>query len=155
MNGFYDSEGGWRGFGLPPHVREKMKEKDFKLPDLPDPNDSWAMVELYRWQHGCLPGCAEDEPKNRPLDIPLALESMAKPLEGNDTKAMPIPPNVASVLRFAAAQLRRKYRVYEEAVDDAISAAKSVCVEAPTSVQEEILSEVISALEKLKEQTPF
>lgn len=45
----------------------------------PDPADSWARVELYRWQHGHLPGQEGEEEK--PLDEPAALIAMADALE--------------------------------------------------------------------------
>jgi hypothetical protein len=70
---------------------------------IPDPNDSWAQVELYRWQHGELP------PQNgtcKKLDEPTALRAMADAIElgckTGDVKAMPSAYNVCSVLRYAA-----------------------------------------------------
>lgn len=62
------------------------------------PNDSWAAVELYRWQHGELP----TPTGSKPLDIPAALTKMAEALvrlEGGNT---PSPQNVASVLSYVA-----------------------------------------------------
>lgn len=65
-------------------------------------NDSWAEVELYRWQYGELP------PSNgsKPLDVPTALEKMAEALSQPDKTKWPSPFNVASVLAYAAKQLK-------------------------------------------------
>lgn len=73
-----------------------------------DPNDSWAQVELYRWQHGALP--PQDETCKK-LDEPTALRAMADAIElGCKTKnreAMPDPYNVCSVMRYVAGKLAR------------------------------------------------
>jgi hypothetical protein len=56
-----------------------------------DPNDNWAQVELYRWQHGELPG--EDGHAERPLDEAAGLRAMADALEkgckSGDRSVMP------------------------------------------------------------------
>lgn len=74
----------------------------------PNPEDSWAQVELFRWQYGQLP--AEDD--FRPLDEPAALLAMADALEvgcktGN-RDAMPSPFNVCAVMRYVARKLPPK-----------------------------------------------
>lgn len=69
-----------------------------------DPNDDWAQVELYRWQHGHLPG--EKNKPVQPLDEPAALEAMAEALSQPNQTKWPAPFNVASVLRYAAKRLR-------------------------------------------------
>lgn len=57
-----------------------------------DALDSWALVELYRWQHGDLP----DE-NYKPLNIDQALLNCAKNMgEGN----VPEVFNVMSVLDY-------------------------------------------------------
>ena len=73
-----------------------------------DANDSWAQVELYRWQHGELP------PQNdtcKQLDEPAAIRAMADAIEAGcragDSKQMPSPYNVCSVLRYAAKNFSR------------------------------------------------
>lgn len=75
---------------------------------IPDPNDSWAQVELYRWQYGELP--PQDDTCKR-LDEPTALRAMADALEegckSKNRDAMPSPYNVVSVMRYAAKQLAR------------------------------------------------
>jgi hypothetical protein len=67
---------------------------------LPDPEDSWALVELYRWQYGELPGANE-----KPLDEAEGLRGMAEAIERGDPKNFPAPFNVVSVLRYAAKRL--------------------------------------------------
>ena len=66
-----------------------------------DPNDDWAQVELYRWQHGNLPNDAE-----LPLIESIALQNMANAIEegckSGDASKMPTPYNVCSVLRYIA-----------------------------------------------------
>ena len=62
--------------------------------------DDWARVELWRWQYGTLP--TPDD--MRPLDVAYGMVQMARALDlpmkrGSD---MPMPCNVAAVLRYAA-----------------------------------------------------
>lgn len=71
-----------------------------------DPNDSWAEVELFRWQYGTLP--ASDD--TRPLDIPKGLEGMAAAIEAGNESNFPSPFNVASVLKFSAKKIREGNR---------------------------------------------
>jgi hypothetical protein len=71
-----------------------------------DSNDNWAQVELYRWQHGNLPG--EPGTKLLALDVPTALMKMAEALSQPDQSKWPAPFNVASVLSYAAKQLKAK-----------------------------------------------
>ena len=73
---------------------------------IPNPEDSWAKVELYRWQHGQLPPQNET---SKPLDESKALLAMAEAIE-NGCKSggslpMPSPYNVCSVLRYVARKL--------------------------------------------------
>lgn len=71
--------------------------------------DSWALVELHRWQYGELP-----QPNDtRPLVISIGLQNMANALEAGMKKdatpevrqAMPDPFNVCAVLRYTAKTL--------------------------------------------------
>ena len=62
-----------------------------------DPNDAWAKVELYRWQHGVLP-----EENQKPLSVPEGLRAMAEAIEKDDPTNFPRPDNVVSVLRYVA-----------------------------------------------------
>jgi hypothetical protein len=70
---------------------------------IPDPNDSWAQVELYRWQYGELP--MGDKPGKK-LHVPTALKAMADAIEGgcksDGSSPMPSPYNVCAVLRYVA-----------------------------------------------------
>jgi hypothetical protein len=70
-------------------------------------NKDWAKVELYRWQHGNLPG--EPGTEVRELDEAAGLRAMADALEKgcktNDMSVMPSPFNVISVLRYVAGLL--------------------------------------------------
>lgn len=65
---------------------------------IPDPNDSWALVELYRWQHGTLPETVDE----KPLDEAAGLRAMAEALETKPPTEWPEPFNIASVLKYAA-----------------------------------------------------
>jgi hypothetical protein len=75
----------------------------------PDFNDSWAEVELYRWQHGHLPG--EPGTVEQALDEAAGLRGMADAIErgckARDTSIMPSPFNVISVMRYTAKLLER------------------------------------------------
>lgn len=73
-------------------------------------NDSWAEVELYRWQHGGLPPqnpdlCKEVDPK-------AAVEAMCRAIErgcaAKTTEGMPSPFSVVTVLRYLADRLPAK-----------------------------------------------
>jgi hypothetical protein len=70
------------------------------MENIPNPEDSWAQVELYRWQHGELPP-KKDEKK---LDIAVGLKNMAQAIEdgckARDTKLMPPPFSVCAVLKY-------------------------------------------------------
>ena len=67
-----------------------------------EPNDSWASVELYRWQYGELP----PPTGSRPLDVSAALIKMAEALSQPDQSKWPSPFNIASVLAFTAKKLK-------------------------------------------------
>lgn len=118
---------------------------DVELPEIPDPNDSWARVELYRWQHGCLPNQPGHEEQQ--LDEAAGLEGMARAIEENKRDNFPTPMNVISVLRYAAKRLRE---VRNEAINDSVSAAKNCLHEAPTPQQDDLMDDVICALNDLK-----
>jgi hypothetical protein len=64
-----------------------------------DPNDSWAEVELYRWQHGQLP---PNDETCKELNVPNGLRGMANAIEKGNRENFPAPFNVTSVLRYAA-----------------------------------------------------
>lgn len=67
-----------------------------------DSNDSWAQVELYRWQYGELPSSDIKE-----LNESVALEKMAKAIEVGDRNNFPTPFNVVSVLRYVSKLLSK------------------------------------------------
>jgi hypothetical protein len=75
--------------------------------NIPNPEDSWAQVELYRWQHGELPG--QPGKKEKQLDESVALLAMADAIEkGCKTKNhndMPSPFNVCAVMRYVARKI--------------------------------------------------
>ena len=121
---------------------------DVELPEVPDPNDSWARVERYRWQHGCLPNQPGHE--EQPLDESAGLEGMAAAIEKGDRKNFPSPMNVISVLRYAAKLLKDNRSTYERAIDDAIFAAKDALADPPTHQQDELLDNILKRLEDLK-----
>jgi hypothetical protein len=63
----------------------------------PDPEDSWARIELWRWQYGTLPA-ADDM---RPLDVSKGLIGLAAGLMNAN------PVNVAGVIRYCAKIIRQ------------------------------------------------
>jgi hypothetical protein len=74
--------------------------------NIPDPADSWAQVELHRWQYGELP-----QPTDmRPLNVAEGLRKMADAIQtgchreatAEQRENMPAPFNVCSVMRYAA-----------------------------------------------------
>lgn len=70
----------------------------------PDPNNSWARVELWRWQYGELP--SPDD--NRPLDESAGLRAMADAFNTGHVEGKnewPAPFNVQSVMRYCAHRL--------------------------------------------------
>jgi hypothetical protein len=73
--------------------------------NIPDGNDSWAQVELYRWQYGELP--PQDETCKK-LDVCVGLNAMADAIEKHDVKNFPSPVGVMTVLRYAAKLIRSK-----------------------------------------------
>ena len=80
------------------------------MPDpipIPDPDDSWAQVELFRWQHGRLPS-EETDKQNIVLSVPAAMRAMAIALQKGHPDAMPAVHNTASVLKYAAKLIEAK-----------------------------------------------
>lgn len=64
-------------------------------------DDTWARVELFRWQYGVLPSNSD----NRKLDVAEGLKGMAQAIETRCKTGkgdMPTPANVVSVLRYVA-----------------------------------------------------
>ena len=76
--------------------------------NIPNPNHSWAQVELFRWQYGVLP--AGDD--MRPVDVPTGLRNMAKSImdgcKTKDPQLMPSPSNLISVMEYAADLIEAK-----------------------------------------------
>ena len=71
-----------------------------------DPTDSWAAVELFRWQYGKLPSTTD----MRPLDVPVALRAMAAALLRVSPSEWPTPQNLSSVLFYVAKQLTEQQK---------------------------------------------
>ena len=67
-------------------------------------NDSWAEVELYRWQYGKLPLINGTQ---KPLNVSAGLMGMARAIELGDKDNFPAPFNVVSVLRYVAKKLEQ------------------------------------------------
>ena len=85
-----------------------MDERSQKLLDekgvtLPDPADSFAQVELYRWQHGELP----EHSNEKPLDVSVALEAMSEAIKVMDMGNFPSPRSIIIALEYAAKLLRK------------------------------------------------
>lgn len=74
-----------------------------------NPEDSWALVELYRWQHDELPG---EHNKSKELDESVALVKMAEAIEKGckekDISLMPNPFAVCAILRYMSRKINRK-----------------------------------------------
>lgn len=71
---------------------------------LPDPEESWAVVELYRLQHGELP---PQDGTAKPVQISEGLKALAALIEGPTDK---LPPrfSVATVLRYVAKEIAKQ-----------------------------------------------
>ena len=73
---------------------------------IPNFEDSWARVELYRWQHGELP---PQDGTSKKLNESVALMAMADAIENGcktqNNENMPSPFNVCAVMRYAARKL--------------------------------------------------
>lgn len=80
-----------------------MKDINDKKLEPPTPEDSWAQVELWRWQYGGLP----DANDYRPLDVSKGLQGMANAIKEGDLGKFPTPYNVVLVLEYAAKLLRK------------------------------------------------
>ena len=66
-------------------------------------NEQWALVELYRWQHGELPQMGSQ----KPLSVKIAVEKMAQSFADEDPKNWPAPMNIASVLAYLSTKLAK------------------------------------------------
>ena len=76
------------------------------FPPVPDPSDSWAQVELFRWQYGALPAPTDFRPLNvaeglRKMSVAL-MEGCQKDATPEAKDNMPSPFNVVSVMQYAA-----------------------------------------------------
>lgn len=69
---------------------------------IPNPDEGWAEVELYRWQHGELP---PQTGECNPVSKPEALRAFVRLLNEGDMSKLPLPFNVAIVLSHIATQL--------------------------------------------------
>lgn len=119
-----------------------------KTVEIPDPDDSWAAVELYRWQHGCLPNHPGHEEK--PLDEVAGLRAMATAIERGDVNNFPSPMNVVSVLNYAAKLIERGRVFRNNVLEEAVNAAKNCLRECPTPQQDELMSDVVNSIQHLK-----
>lgn len=63
---------------------------------IPDLDDSWALVELYRWQYGQLPM----DSKDGELDISIALKNLAEAIEAGESRNFPTPFNMVMILKY-------------------------------------------------------
>jgi hypothetical protein len=71
---------------------------------IPNPEDSWAQVELFRHQYGELPTQGD----MREINPSEGLRGMANALKNFDQSKWPSPFNVISVLEYAAKLLEIK-----------------------------------------------
>lgn len=73
-----------------------MKKRKVKNNRSPNPEDSWAKIELHRWCYNELPGPDDF----RPIIIPQALTNLADAIQKNDKDNFPSPFNMISILRY-------------------------------------------------------
>lgn len=75
-----------------------------------NPEDSYARVELYRWQHGELP----PQKRSKELDESVAISRMTDALEAGikegDMSKAPAPHNLVAVLRYIARTRTDKFK---------------------------------------------
>ena len=83
--------------------KELQKILDKQNITLPDPEDSFAQVELYRWQYGELP----EHGNEKPLDVSAGLEGMSEAIKAKDMENFPSPHSVIIALEYAAKLLRK------------------------------------------------
>ena len=77
-----------------------------------NPDDSWAIVELYRWQHGELP---PNDGTCKPLDLEKGAMAMADALlESSEPGAMPTPYNAAKIIQFLARNSGKTFQAARE-----------------------------------------
>lgn len=76
-----------------------MNKEPTKAPKF---TDNWALVELYRWQYGCLPGDTNSGLTGmEPVKVDVALGKISKALLSADPNVeRPSPYNVAIVLKY-------------------------------------------------------
>ncbi len=127
-----------------------------------DPNDEWALVELYRWQHGKLPPLNQT---GKPFDSAQGFAAMAARIErGPGPDEFPTPDNVASVLRYAASRIRSDRELARRLLDaftkfsrcESAEDFDSLKLEITACVREEVARDEMSdALRTLIETRPL
>ena len=88
---------------------------------LPSPEDSWAMVELWRWQYGTLPQPGD----MRPLDPAAGLRGMADAIRKGDRENFPSPGNVVAVLEYAARLIPANVPEHRQEIREALEHRKA------------------------------
>lgn len=90
-------------------------------------NDSWAAVELFRWQYGELPKPGD----LRRMSIPEAMRKMADGFMAKSPSGWPSPMNLMSVFEYAAKEienLNKALAVKMDAMPSGLSAGQSMAL---------------------------
>lgn len=82
----------------------RKKQREQMLEQLHHPtNEQWALVELYRWEHGELP----PQTGSKPLSVKNGIMKMAEAFADPDQSKWPSPANTASVLAYCSSKFNR------------------------------------------------
>lgn len=85
-----------------------MKKKNWKFEKkslrIPDPEDSWARVEMYRWEHGELP-MENVKSLNESKALLAIADAIEKGCKSGNLEEIPSPFNLCSVLRYVAKKI--------------------------------------------------
>lgn len=75
--------------------------------ETPDPEDSWAQVELYRWQYGELPTEGNCKPLIPSEGMLKATEALEKGIKNKATVYDPSAHNYISMVKYCAKLLKQ------------------------------------------------
>jgi hypothetical protein len=67
--------------------------------------DSWAEVELFRWQYGELPKSGDRRKLDRSVGLSRMADAIAEACKAGTTVGMPSPFNLCEVLRYISRRI--------------------------------------------------
>lgn len=73
---------------------------DTPRPIIPHPDDSWARVELYRWQYGTLPDNTESLPLNEADGVLTMTAALEDGYKSGDMSGAPSLTLVCLILKY-------------------------------------------------------